>query len=76
MLEAPFNKVEGLEAYNFIKKKPQHKCFPVKFAKFLRIIILKNICEWLLLNIKNKIILSTADTQESSIKIIREHCSF
>ena len=30
--------------------KPQHKCFPVKFAKFLRTPILKNICKWLLLS--------------------------
>ena len=34
----------GLQAYRL-----QHKCFPVKFAKFLRTLILKNICEWLLL---------------------------
>ena len=27
----------------------QHRCFPVKFAKFLRTAILKNICERLLL---------------------------
>ena len=29
--------------------KHQHKCFPVKFAKFLRELIFKNICERLLL---------------------------
>ena len=34
---------------NFIKKKLQHRCFPVKFAKILRTSILKNICEELLL---------------------------
>ena len=33
----------------FITKKLQHRCFPVKFVKFLRILILKNICDWLLL---------------------------
>ena len=38
-----------LKACNFIKKKLQHKCFPVKFAKFLIVSILKNICEGLLL---------------------------
>ena len=33
----------------FIKKRLQHWCFPVNFAKFLRTCILKNICERLLL---------------------------
>ena len=28
------NKVAGLKAWNFIKKRLQHRCFPVKFAKF------------------------------------------
>ena len=30
---------------NFIKKRLQHRYFPMKFAKFFRISILKNICE-------------------------------
>ena len=30
---------------NFNKKRLQHRCFPVKFAIFLRTSILKNICE-------------------------------
>ena len=34
---------------NFIKKRLQYRYFPVKFAKFLRTPILKNICERLLL---------------------------
>ena len=34
---------------NFIKKGLQYRCLPVKFAKFLRTPILKNICEQLLL---------------------------
>ena len=37
-------------ARNFIKKKFQHRCFPVKFVKLLRIPILKNIFERLLLH--------------------------
>ena len=45
MLESVFNKVAGLWACNFITKKLQHRCFPVKFAKFLRKPMLKNICE-------------------------------
>ena len=40
--------LKGLRACNFIKKRLQHRCFPVKFAKFLRIPILKNICKRLL----------------------------
>ena len=34
---------------NFIKKRLQHRCFPVNIANLFRIPILKNICEWLLL---------------------------
>ena len=34
---------------NFIKKRPQHRCFWVKFAKLLKTPILKNISERLLL---------------------------
>ena len=33
---------------NFVKKRLQHNCFPVKFGKFLRTPILRNICERLL----------------------------
>ena len=38
-----------LKACNFIKKRLQHRCFPVNIAKFLRTPILKNICKPLLL---------------------------
>ena len=34
---------------NFIKQRLQHRCFPVKFCKFLRTRIWGNICEWQLL---------------------------
>ena len=47
-------KNKGLQISNFIKKRLQHRCFPVRFAHFLRTPILKNICEWLLLNIVKK----------------------
>ena len=36
MLEYLFNKVEGLQACYFIKKRLQHSCFHVKFTKSLR----------------------------------------
>ena len=34
-LEATFNRVAGLQIYNFIKKSHQQKCFPENFSKFL-----------------------------------------
>ena len=36
MLKSPFNKVTGLKACNFIKKRLQHRSFPVNIAKLLR----------------------------------------
>ena len=35
-LESLLNKVAGPDERNFIKKRLQHRCFPLKFAKFLR----------------------------------------
>ena len=45
VLESLFNKVEDLEACNFIKKRLQLRRFSVRF---LRTPTLKNICKWLL----------------------------
>ena len=36
MSESLFNKVAGVKACNFTKKRVLHRCFPVCFAKFLR----------------------------------------
>ena len=36
LLESIFNKVAGLHACNFIKKRLQQWCFPVNITKFLR----------------------------------------
>ena len=41
---------QSYKACNFNKKSLQYRCFPLKLAKFLRTPILKNSCEWLLLN--------------------------
>ena len=41
-------------ACKFFKKRLQHKCFPVKFPKLLRIPILRNICKRLLLEVLYK----------------------
>ena len=49
MLESFFNKVAGLRAFSFIKKKFQRSCFPMKFAKFFRTPTFKNIGERVLL---------------------------
>ena len=48
MSESIFKKVAGLQG-NYIKRRMQHRCFPVNNAKFLRTPILKNICIKLLL---------------------------
>ena len=34
--ESLFYKVAGLKTCNFIKKRIQHRCFPVKFAKYFK----------------------------------------
>ena len=39
------NKNAGLQSWNFIKKRLQHRFFSVNIAKFLRTPVLKNICE-------------------------------
>ena len=51
MLESLFNKVAGLQAFNFIRKRLQHRLFPVNVTRFLRTPILEIICERLLLQI-------------------------
>ena len=47
--ESIFRKVAGLQPCSYIKKRLEHWCFPVKFAKFLRTSTVKNIFERLLL---------------------------
>ena len=41
MLESLFNKIAGLKDCNFIKKRIQHRCFPVNIAKFLRTVFFR-----------------------------------
>ena len=36
VLQSLFNKAKVLKAYNFIKKRHQHRFFPVNIAKYLR----------------------------------------
>ena len=49
MLESLFNKAASLQAWIFIKKRLQHRCFPVSIAKFLRTPILEYVRQGLLL---------------------------
>ena len=47
--ESLFNKVTGLKACNFIKKRLQHSRVPVKYAKFLRTPFFTEHLRWLFL---------------------------
>ena len=49
MLESLFHKAAGLKVWNFIKKRLQHSCFPVKLAKFLKATFFTEEFQWLLL---------------------------
>ena len=42
VMESLFNKVARQKTRHFIKKKPEHRCFPVKFAKFLGALFSQN----------------------------------
>ena len=45
----------------------QHRCFPMKFKKFLRTPIVKNICERLLLSSKKSLTSKINDTEERRV---------
>ena len=49
MLEPLSNKVATLKAGNFIKKRLQHRCFPLNIAKFLRTAFFIEDLGWLFL---------------------------
>ena len=49
VLESSFIRLAGFKTRNFLKKRLQHRCFPVDIGKFLRTLILLKICEQLLL---------------------------
>ena len=52
-LEFLFKKDEGPQSCNLIKKRLQHRCFPVKFAKFIRTPFSTVHLGWLLFKISN-----------------------
>ena len=49
-----FSKIAGVEAYNFIKKQLQQRCFSMDFVNFLWTRFLQNTSGRLLLKIKQK----------------------
>ena len=53
MLESLFKNVADLKGCNFIKKRPEHRCFPVNIAKILILLNSKNNCERLLFDFFN-----------------------
>ena len=55
VLGSLFNKYAGLKACNFIKKRLQHRSFPVKFAEFLRIPFFTEYTRWLLLETSHEL---------------------
>ena len=50
-----FSAMSGLQVCNFIKKRFQHRCFPVKFAKFLRTPFFTEHLRWFRLHVKQNI---------------------
>ena len=47
VLDSLFNKAAGLKACNPIKERLQHRCFPMKFEKFLRTPFFTKEFQWL-----------------------------
>ena len=66
-LESLFNKVAGLEACNFIKKRIQQRCFPVKFAKLFKTPFFTEHLQWLLLYKPFIVVLLQAQTKFCSV---------
>ena len=60
-----FNKVASVRPATLVKKRFHHRCFPVNIAKFLRTLILKNICKRLHLN--SRITLTTMSTKMKKV---------
>ena len=59
VLESLFNKNKDVRVCNFIKKRLQHRCFPVNIAKFLRTAYFKDLLRWLLFQVEGAIIYKT-----------------
>ena len=72
MLESLSNKVAGLQACIFVKKRLQHRCVSVNTATFLRTSILKYIWERLL----DCFCISETQTTNNVIDILAENSIF
>ena len=59
VLESLFNKVACLKAYNFIKKRLWHRCFPVNIAKLFRTAFFIEHLWWLLLDFLQSLLKTT-----------------
>ena len=70
LLESLFNKVTGLQACNFIKRRLQHKCFHVKFAKFFRASFFTEHFRWLFVKTADFCMAVCYFEQQRSIKKI------
>ena len=57
------------------KKRPNHRCFPAKFVRFLRTPILKNICEQLLLKSFSKTVSMSKSLYFITVYSDRSSCS-
>ena len=58
-------KVWRPEALQLYSKQTPTQVFPVKFEKYLRMLILKNICEGLFLNFKQHVTWNSVPNKES-----------
>ena len=71
LCQSLFNKVLGLQSCDFVKKRLQHRCFPVNIMEFLRTSFFIEHLWWLLLNfLQNLLIISQ---QGFSQKFLRSH---
>ena len=71
MLNSLFNKVAG-QAWSFIKQRLQYRCFPVKFAKFLRTPFSTEHIRWLLLD--SNVPLKGKHRLEEILSTFLSHC--
>ena len=71
MLESIFSKVAGLIRCNCIQKRLQHRCFPVKFGKFLRTPFFTKHLQWLLLRVSGWPMLRELNWYVGKIKYTR-----
>ena len=60
-----FNKVASLRPVTLLKKRLWHRCFPVNFAKFLRIVFLQNTSGRLLLQVRLKSMLNAPNSTQN-----------